>query len=148
VSYKYKVPKNAQEKHLSVWSVVSDERKKAQRTHPYTHLDLPSLNLQLVYLTYSSIPTSTIVKRKDILKKKGGCSERTRKSTPIVALASSSGNHCLSEKRNNRLLFPTEELPMRSNLTLMSSCDDRDCGVGAMMRGAWCVVRGVENVRD
>ena len=30
----------------------------------------------------------------------------------------------------------------------MSSCDDRDCGVGAMMRGAWCVVQGVENVWD
>jgi hypothetical protein len=32
-------------------SVLSDVRKNAQRTHPYTHLDLPSLNLQLVYLT-------------------------------------------------------------------------------------------------
>ena len=61
---------------------------------------------------------------------------RTRKSTPIVALASSSGNHCLSEKRNKRLLFPTDELPMRSSLTLMSSCD-RDCSVGAMVRGVW-----------
>ena len=35
-------------------SVLSDVRKKAQRTHPYTHLDLPSPNIRLVYLTYST----------------------------------------------------------------------------------------------
>ncbi len=57
---------------------------------------------------------------------------RTLKSTPIVALASSSGNHCLSEKRSKRLLFPTDELPISRSLTLISSCD-RGCGVGAIV---------------
>jgi hypothetical protein len=51
----------------------------------------------------------------------------TLKSTPIVALASSSGNHCWSEKRNSRLLLPTDELPMISSFTLMGgSCDMTD----------------------
>jgi hypothetical protein len=45
----------------------------------------------------------------------------TRKSTPIVADASSSGNHCSSEKRKRRLLFPTDELPMSNSLTLIVS---------------------------
>ena len=43
----------------------------------------------------------------------------TRKSTPIVALASSSGNHCSSENRMRRLLLPTEEFPISSSLQLM-----------------------------
>lgn len=43
----------------------------------------------------------------------------TRKSTPIVALASSSGSHCSSEKRRRRLLFPTDELPISRSLQLM-----------------------------
>ena len=55
----------------------------------------------------------------------------TRKSTPIVALDSSSGSHCSSENLSNRLLFPTDEFPMRSNLTLIGafalSCD---CAIG------------------
>jgi hypothetical protein len=38
----------------------------------------------------------------------------------------------LSEKRNNRRLFPTDELPTSSNLTLASSYAP-DCGVGAMV---------------
>ena len=42
----------------------------------------------------------------------------TRKSTPIVAVASSSGIHCSSEKRKRRLLLPTDALPMSSSLTL------------------------------
>jgi hypothetical protein len=46
---------------------------------------------------------------------------RTLKSTPIVADASSSGNHCSSENRKRRLLFPTEELPMSKSLTLIVS---------------------------
>lgn len=43
----------------------------------------------------------------------------TRKSTPIVALLSSSGSHCSSEKRSNRLDLPTEEFPMRRSFTLI-----------------------------
>ena len=39
----------------------------------------------------------------------------------MVALASSSGSHCSSEKRKRRLLLPTEELPMRRSLTLMGA---------------------------
>jgi hypothetical protein len=67
-------------------------------------------------------------------------STRTLKSTPIVALASSSGNHCLSEKRRRRLLFPTDEFPISSSLTLISSCGRDGCGVGAMIvRCALCV---------
>jgi hypothetical protein len=46
---------------------------------------------------------------------------RTLKSTPMVADASSSGSHCSSEKRRRRLLFPTEEFPMRRSLTLIVS---------------------------
>lgn len=42
----------------------------------------------------------------------------TRKSTPMVAVASSSGIHCSSEKRKRRLLLPTDALPMSSSLTL------------------------------
>lgn len=42
----------------------------------------------------------------------------TRKSTPIVAVASSSGIHCSSEKRKRRLLLPTDALPMSNSLTL------------------------------
>ena len=41
----------------------------------------------------------------------------TRKSTPIVAVASSSGIHASSENRSNRLLFPTDALPIRRSLT-------------------------------
>jgi hypothetical protein len=48
-----------------------------------------------------------------------GIRRLTRKSTPIVALASSSGNHCSSENRIRRLLLPTEEFPIRSSLQLM-----------------------------
>jgi hypothetical protein len=102
-------------------SVLSDERKKEQRTHPYTRLDLPSLNLQLIYLTYSSIPTSTIMKRKDIKRKVANAPESQPRSSHSPRLIL--GNPCLSEKRNNGLLFPTDGLAMRSNLTLMSSCD-------------------------
>ena len=76
-------------------------------------------------------PRQQIMKRNDIRRGRLRASERTRKSTPIVALASSSRNHCLSEKRNNRLLFPTDELPMRRKLTLMCSCD-QDCGAGIL----------------
>lgn len=52
----------------------------------------------------------------------------TLKSTPIVALLSSSGNHCSSENRSKRLLFPTEELPISRSLTLIVDEDP----VGAM----------------
>lgn len=48
----------------------------------------------------------------------------TRKSTPIVAVASSSGNHCSSENRSNKLLFPTEEFPMSSSLTLTGCVEE------------------------
>lgn len=41
----------------------------------------------------------------------------TRKSTPIVAVASSSGSHCSSEKRSNKLLFPTDEFPIIRSFT-------------------------------
>jgi hypothetical protein len=47
--------------------------------------------------------------------------KRTRKSTPMVGAALSSGNHCRSQKRTKRLLFPTAELPMRITLTLTNS---------------------------
>ncbi|KAI0271014.1 hypothetical protein BGY98DRAFT_1179612 [Russula aff. rugulosa BPL654] len=43
------------------------------------------------------------------------------------------GQALRSEKRDNRLLFPTDELPMRSDLILMSSCD-HDRGVGVVVR--------------
>lgn len=42
----------------------------------------------------------------------------TRKSTPMVALLSSSGSHCSSEKRRRRLDLPTDEFPIRRSLTL------------------------------
>lgn len=37
----------------------------------------------------------------------------TRKSTPIVAEASSSGSHCSSVNLKSKLLFPTEEFPLK-----------------------------------
>lgn len=95
-------------------------------THPYAHLDFPPLDLHLVYLNnhHAPQPVNNMFSPPEAQVKSV---TRTLKSTPIVALASSSGNHCLSEKRSNKLLFPTDELPMSSSLTLMSSC-----GVGAI----------------
>jgi hypothetical protein len=39
-------------KHLSVWVVLPESGRveESTATHPYTHLDLPSLNLQLMCL--------------------------------------------------------------------------------------------------
>jgi hypothetical protein len=48
----------------------------------------------------------------------------------MVALLSSSGSHCSSEKRSRRLLFPTDELPMSNNLQLIGTF--LDDGVGAI----------------
>jgi hypothetical protein len=48
----------------------------------------------------------------------------------MVALLSSSGSHCSSEKRSRRLLFPTDELPMSNNLQLIGTFLDE--GVGAI----------------
>jgi hypothetical protein len=50
----------------------------------------------------------------------------TLKSTPIVALASSSGNHCSSENRIKRLDFPTEELPISNNLQFIGELLEPD----------------------
>lgn len=47
----------------------------------------------------------------------------TLKSTPIVALLSSSGSHCSSENLSNILLFPTEEFPISRSLTLTVDWD-------------------------
>lgn len=42
------------------------------------------------------------------------------------------------------LLFPTDELLLRGNLTLMSSCD-RDCSVAAILvNSLYSMLRGVE----
>jgi hypothetical protein len=49
----------------------------------------------------------------------------------MVGIGLSSENHCWSQKRSKRLLFPTAELPMRSSLTLMGSC-----GVCAIVKKA------------
>ena len=65
--------------------------------------------------------------------------QRTLKSTPIVALASSSGINCLSEKRRRRLLFPTDEFPISRSLTLISSCGRGCGGIGAIVRGVYVV---------
>ena len=65
----------------------------------------------------------------------------------MVALASSSGNHCSSEKRRSKLDLPTEELPMRRSLTFIGvepvpdlvgflGTEDDDEG-GIEMRGRW-----------
>ena len=43
----------------------------------------------------------------------------------MVALDSSSGSHCSSEKRRRSELLPTDELPMRRSLTLMSGATGR-----------------------
>jgi hypothetical protein len=48
----------------------------------------------------------------------------------MVALLSSSGSHCSSEKRSRRLLFPTEELPISSNLQLIGT--SLGCDIGAI----------------
>ena len=55
---------------------------------------------------------------------------RTRKSTPIVALLSSSGSHCSSENRSSKLLLPTEELPISKSLQLIGA---GGLGAGAML---------------
>lgn len=44
---------------------------------------------------------------------------RTRKSTPIVALLSSSGTHCSSENRRRRQDFPTDIFPIRRSFTFV-----------------------------
>ena len=66
---------------------------------------------------------------------------RTRKSTPIVALDSSSGSHCSSENLRRRLLFPTDEFPMRRSLTLMGAFA-LSCGCDIVL-----VVGSVVNVK-
>lgn len=58
----------------------------------------------------------------------------TLKSTPIVALASSSGSHCESEKRSKRLLLPTDAFPMRRSLTLTGCCWG---GTGGIEEESW-----------
>jgi hypothetical protein len=100
-------------------------------THPYTHLDFPPLDLHFMYLT-----TGLSMRAHKTNNQTQESPPRTLKSTPIVALASSSGNHCLSEKRRRRLLFPTDEFPISSSLTLMSSCGRVGCGIGAIVRCA------------
>lgn len=59
----------------------------------------------------------------------------TRKSTPIVALASSSGSHCSSEKRSKRLLLPTLELPISRSLTLIADDLSVDLFAGGIVDG-------------
>lgn len=54
--------------------------------------------------------------------------KHTRKSTPIVALLSSSGSHCSSENRRRRLLLPTEEFPMSKSLQFMGVVVDLEVG--------------------
>jgi hypothetical protein len=91
------------------WSLEA-ARQRDNKTYPYTKLHFLSVNLHLVYLQNKSAP-------RDIWS--FGAKERTRKSTPIVALVSSSGNHCSSENLSSKLDLPTEELPIRRSLTLI-----------------------------
>ena len=57
----------------------------------------------------------------------------TLKSTPIVALASSSGNHCSSENLSNRLLLPTLEFPISSNFTFIGDVEVFVTPIGAII---------------
>lgn len=92
-------------------------------TYPNTQFDLLSLHLHFMNLVDVNVITNFPSDNLEV--------KRTRKSTPMVALLSSSGSHCSSENRSNRLDFPTEELPMRSNLTFMG-CDAG--AVGGMLK--------------
>ena len=48
----------------------------------------------------------------------------TEKSTPTVALASSSSKNCSSEKRRIKLLFPVPELPIKGSSTFTVASED------------------------
>ena len=82
--------------------------------YPNAEFDFLALDLHLMHLKYRD-------SKSPVQHKFGGNSVHplTRKSTPIVALASSSGSHCSSENRTRRLLLPTEEFPIRSSLQLI-----------------------------
>lgn len=57
----------------------------------------------------------------------------------MVALDSSSGNHCSSENLSSRLLFPTEELPISKSLQLTGDDEDElDFEAMLLERGPWC----------
>ena len=94
------------------WSSFATMTRKS--THPYAKLDSLAVHFHDMHL-YSS-------HCKLHLRSKA-VSMQTLKSTPIVALASSSGTHCLSTSgsanRSSKLLFPTLEFPIRSSLQLM-----------------------------
>src|SRR5262245_274949 len=77
-------------------------------------LSFTFFSLTFILCTYKS--TIVTVDKHHTIQKKAYL---TRKSTPIVALLSSSGNHCSSENRKSKLLFPTDELPMSRSFTLM-----------------------------
>ena len=111
-------------------------------TYPYAQLDLLSLDIHLMHLCYTNLRSisSYLTQVAFALKPNNHTMGQarddnwksklvlTRKSTPIVALLSSSGSHCSSEKRSNKLDFPTEEFPISRSLTLMGCVD-----VGAML---------------
>ncbi len=107
------------------WPAVSCQERWVRKikqnlsfsTHPDAKLDLLAVDLEFVHL-YCPIQHARSIP-KDIWTR-WGYNILTRKSTPIVAVASSSGSHCSSLKRSRRLLLPTLELPMRRSLTLMA----------------------------
>jgi hypothetical protein len=91
-------------------------------THPYAQFDLLAFDVHLMHLEHSVSRYHSW----DIIhlaigtpRKESRTKQLTRKSTPIVALLSSSGSHCSSENRSNRLDFPTDEFPMRRIFTFM-----------------------------
>ena len=114
-----------------------------------TFLKLLSPNLQLAYLILPSPApkgrnpnaTHNVMIIVSIIIRKGRGLRAHPKVNPNRRARLILGQ---SEKRSKVLLFPTDELLLRGNLTLMSSCD-RDCSVTAILvNSLYSMLRGVE----
>ena len=62
---------------------------------------------------------------------------RTLKSTPTLALVSSSSKSCSSKKHCNKLLFPTLELPIKSGFTSTRASEDFSLFFGCGIMNYW-----------
>ena len=124
------------------WYDVTDETQK--RTHMLSFTFFPFTSILCTYKMhhqyrvhhhhhiYSAPPPRSIPCTQNEQNEKP-----TRKSTPIVALLSSSGSHCSSEKRRSKLLFPTEEFPINSSLQLIGGAEGVGLSVGAIVCEEW-----------
>src|ERR1700722_18274550 len=94
-------------------------RQGRVRTHMLSFTFLPFTSILCTYETARNLQHLISISTIKNQKQKERNHHLTRKSTPMVALVSSSGSHCSSENLRSKLLFPTDELPIRRSLQLM-----------------------------